>query len=136
MRNKSTALNIRHQFAVRRNVCRNFGRLWMANSVTLAKRVRIDILKALLKQVVDSDELAYFNAYATRPVIIIKHKVINIKSEMVEMAGTYDENVNDDSVGLKYILIKGDEWMEINKITTKELQRTLKVAKKNICTRF
>jgi hypothetical protein len=33
-------------------------------------------------------------------------------------------------VGIKYILIKGDEWMEIDKITTKELQRTLKDAKK------
>jgi hypothetical protein len=35
-------------------------------------------------------------------------------------------------VGIKYILIKGEEWMEIDKITTKELQRTLKVAKNKI----
>jgi hypothetical protein len=55
--------------------------------------------------------------------------IVNIQSEMVEMGSSYNENVNNDSVGIKYILIKGDEWMEIDKITTKELQRTLKVAK-------
>jgi hypothetical protein len=49
---------------------------------------------------------------------------------MVEIAATYNENVNNDSEGLKYILIKGEEWREMDKITTKELQRTLKVAKK------
>jgi hypothetical protein len=35
-------------------------------------------------------------------------------------------------MGLKLILTKGEEWMEINKITAKELQRTLKVANKKI----
>jgi hypothetical protein len=60
--------------------------------------------------------------------------IVNIQSEMVEMAAIYNENVNNDSVGLKYILIKGDEWMAINKITTRELQGTLKVARKRIST--
>jgi hypothetical protein len=60
----------------------------------------------------------------------IRMVIVNIQSEMVEMAATYNENVNNDDVSLKYILIKGEEWMEISKITTKELQRTLKVAKK------
>ena len=54
----------------------------------------------------------------------------NVQSELIEMATTFDENVNNDSVGTKYILLKGEEWMEIDKITTKELQRTLKAAKK------
>jgi hypothetical protein len=56
--------------------------------------------------------------------------IVSIQSEMVEMGSSYNENVNNDSVGIKYILIKGEEWMEMDKITTKELQRTLKVAKK------
>ena len=56
--------------------------------------------------------------------------IVNIQSEMVEIAATFNENVNNDSEGLKYILIKGEEWVELDKITTKELQRTLKVAKK------
>jgi hypothetical protein len=66
----------------------------------------------------------------------IRMIIVNIQSELVELAASYNEDVNDDSVGLKYILIKGNEWMEINKITTKELQRTLKVAKRNYCPRL
>jgi hypothetical protein len=31
---------------------------------------------------------------------------------------------------MKYILTKEEEWIDLDKITTKELQRTLKVAKK------
>jgi hypothetical protein len=46
--------------------------------------------------------------------------IVNAQSEMVEMAANYNENVNNDSVGLKYILIKGEEWIEIDKITTKD----------------
>ena len=62
----------------------------------------------------------------------IRMVIVNIQSEMVEIAANYNENVNNDSVGLKYILTKGEEWIELNKITTKELQRTLKVAKERI----
>jgi hypothetical protein len=45
------------------------------------------------------------------------------------MAANYNGNINNDSVGLKYLLTKGEEWIEIDSVTTKELQRTLKVAK-------
>jgi hypothetical protein len=62
----------------------------------------------------------------------IRMVIVSIQSEMVEMGSSYNENVNDDSMGMKYILTKGDEWIELDKITTKELQRTLKVAKKRI----
>jgi hypothetical protein len=58
--------------------------------------------------------------------------IVNIQSEMIELASTYNENVNNDSVGLKHIIIKGKEWMETSEISTKELQRTLKVAKSKI----
>jgi hypothetical protein len=64
----------------------------------------------------------------------IRMVIVNIQSEMVEVASSYNENVNNDSDSLKYILIKGEDWMEINKITTKDLQRTLKVAKNKIST--
>jgi hypothetical protein len=62
----------------------------------------------------------------------IRMIIVNIQSEMVQMAANYNENVNNDSVGIKYMLLKGEEWIGINKITTKELQRTLKVARKKI----
>jgi hypothetical protein len=56
--------------------------------------------------------------------------IVNIQSEMVEISANYNENINNDSVGLKYIITKGEEWIEIDSITTQELQRTLKMAKK------
>jgi hypothetical protein len=58
--------------------------------------------------------------------------IVNIQSEMVEMATNYNENVNNNSASIKFILMKGEEWMELNKISTKELQRTLKAAKNKI----
>jgi hypothetical protein len=60
----------------------------------------------------------------------IRMVIVNIQSEMVEMAANYNENVNNDSASLTNILNKEEEWIELNKATTKELQRTLKVAKK------
>jgi hypothetical protein len=39
--------------------------------------------------------------------------IVELPSEMIEIAATYNENISNDSVGLKYILIKR---MEINKI--------------------
>ena len=66
----------------------------------------------------------------------IRMIIVNIQSEMVEMAASYNENVNNDTGGLKYILTKGEDWVEMNEITTKELQRTLKAAKKDLSPRL
>jgi hypothetical protein len=60
----------------------------------------------------------------------IRMVVVNIESEMVEMASAYNENINNNLDCLKNIIIKGENWVDIDKITTKELQRTLKAAKK------
>ncbi len=49
--------------------------------------------------------------------------IVNIQEGMVEMAANYNENVNSNSTGINFMLTKGDGWMEINKITTKELQK-------------
>jgi hypothetical protein len=36
---------------------------------------------------------------------------------MMEIAASYDESVNDDSLGLSHILTKGEIWMEMEKVT-------------------
>jgi hypothetical protein len=54
--------------------------------------------------------------------------VVNIPSEMMEIAASYDETVNNDSMGLTHILTKLGMWMDKDKMTTKELQITLKIA--------
>ena len=58
----------------------------------------------------------------------IRMVIVNFPIEMIEIAASYDENVNEDSLGLTNILIKGEMWKELDKVTTKELQSTLKVA--------
>jgi hypothetical protein len=40
--------------------------------------------------------------------------------------------LNNDSTGLIHILIKGEAWMEMDKVTIKELQSTLKIVQKKI----
>ena len=74
MKNKEVALTIRRQFALKRKGGGSFGRIWIANSVTLATRVRIEILRGMAKQFTSEDELSYVNAYASRPTITFKKK--------------------------------------------------------------
>ncbi len=50
----------------------------------------------------------------------------------IEIAASYYENVNEDSMGLTNILIKEEIWKELYKITTKEQQSTMKVALNNV----
>jgi hypothetical protein len=49
MKSKEVTMTIKCQF-VAKKAGGNFGRLSLANSVTLATRVRIDILRAMAKQ--------------------------------------------------------------------------------------
>jgi hypothetical protein len=46
----------------------------------------------------------------------------------MEIMASYNENVNDDSLGLTHTLTKGEVWIEMERETTKVLQITLKVA--------
>jgi hypothetical protein len=84
----------------------------------------------LLHELCHEEETERDRAKLKRIIMVI----VNIESEMVEIAANYNENVNNDTVGLKYIKTKGEEWKDLNKITTKELQRTLKVANNKIST--
>ena len=58
----------------------------------------------------------------------IKMVIANFPAQMIEIAAAYDPDVNNDSLGLTHILMKGETWKEIDKITTRELQTTLKLA--------
>jgi hypothetical protein len=54
--------------------------------------------------------------------------IVNFLSEMIEIASFYDENENDNTMGQTHILTKGEVWIELGKIITKEPQKPLKVA--------
>jgi hypothetical protein len=51
----------------------DFGKIHIANSVSLATRIRVDILKAIARQFSDPvKETMYVSAYTSRPVLHIK----------------------------------------------------------------
>ena len=74
MRSREAAVAIRRQFAAKKKEGSGFGRLFLTNSVTLATRVRIDILRAMARQCIGDDETAFVNAYTSRPVLTLKKK--------------------------------------------------------------
>ena len=48
---------MRKIFVEKRKAGHNFGRVYMANSVALATRVRLDIMKAIVKEFSGKDDL-------------------------------------------------------------------------------
>jgi hypothetical protein len=65
---------IRKAFAEKRkeNDGKALGKLYVANSVSLSTRVRIDILKVIAKKVTNSNESAHVASYSSRPILHVK----------------------------------------------------------------
>jgi hypothetical protein len=69
----AAALAIRKSFAEKRKSDpKFFGRLYVANSVSLSTRVRVDIMKAIAKRLTNKVVLAHVAAYSSRPILHIK----------------------------------------------------------------
>lgn len=71
---RDIALKIRRTFAEKKKAGHDFGRLYIANCVTLATRVRVEILKAMAKKFTTERENLYVIGYASRPVLHVKPK--------------------------------------------------------------
>jgi hypothetical protein len=70
---KETAKSVRRAFVEKMKKGEQFGKLHIANSVTLATRVRVEILRAIAKQfTVSGSEEMYVVGYNSRPVMHIK----------------------------------------------------------------
>ena len=79
---KEIASALRRKFVEMRKAGHDFGRVYMANCVTLATRVRVDILKSIVKQFTGKDDLEmYVAAYTSRPVLKIK----NVKTQNISV---------------------------------------------------
>jgi hypothetical protein len=79
---KEIASALRRKFVEMRKAGHDFGRVYMANCVTLATRVRVDILKSIVKQFTGKDDLEmYVAAYTSRPVLKIK----NVKNQNISV---------------------------------------------------
>ena len=69
-----TALKVRRAFVQKRKEGVDFGRISMSNMVTLATRVRVDIMRAMERQFSTEDQKMYVRQFSSRPVITIKRK--------------------------------------------------------------
>jgi hypothetical protein len=72
---------IRKAFAEKKKSGTDLGRLFIANCVNLATRVRVDILKALARKVSNSNTVAYAVPFVSRPVMQIRSKESGMGSE-------------------------------------------------------
>ena len=74
MKDRDMAIAIRKEFAQKKKDKVDLGKLFVANSVTLATRVRTDILKAIAQRCSNGSEDFFVVGYASRPVLQIRRK--------------------------------------------------------------
>jgi hypothetical protein len=68
----ASAVAIRKAFADKKKAGEDFGRLFLANCVGLATRVRVDIMKALAKRCMVNSDTAFVVAFTSRPMLHIR----------------------------------------------------------------
>lgn len=70
----AAAIEIRKIFAEKRKEedGKRFGRLYLANSVSLSTRVRVDIMKAIAKKISNKSMASHVAAYSSRPVLHVR----------------------------------------------------------------
>ena len=71
---RELAMKIRKDFSIKRKSEKDFGKIFISNSVTLATRVRIDILKAMAQKNSNEKEIMSVSAFISRPVIHVRSK--------------------------------------------------------------
>ena len=74
MNSKETAIRLRRTFAQKKKSGQDFGRIYISNCVTLATRVRIEIMKAMANKFRSEREDLFVMGYASRPVLHVKPK--------------------------------------------------------------
>jgi hypothetical protein len=78
------------------------GRLYVANSVTLSTRVRIEVMKAIAKKLTTKSESAHVAAFSSRPILHVKTQKHGGEPEV--RAFTF----NDSVIRYGEILVQGD----------------------------
>jgi hypothetical protein len=86
----AVAAAIRKSFAEKRKADpKVFGRLYIANSVSLSTRVRVDIMKAIAKKLTNKVVSAHVAAYSSRPTLHVK----DVGKESSSRAYTFIDSV-------------------------------------------
>ena len=72
MESRELAMEIRKKYAAKRRDGEDFGKLFLANSVTLGTRVRVDILKAMANKFTTPDLTIQVSNFVARPVLQLR----------------------------------------------------------------
>ena len=97
MESREAALKIRKKFSEMKKAGNDNGRLYISNSVTLATRVRIDILKAMAKRNENEEEDWHVMQYTSRPVLRLRKK----NSDQLPLTLTFAEALRRFGRGLR-----------------------------------
>jgi len=88
------AIGIRKAFAEKRkeNDGKALGKLYVANSVSLSTRVRIDVMKAMAKRLTNTRDSAHVASYSSRPILHVK--TASTSGEPISRAYTFIDAVS------------------------------------------
>jgi hypothetical protein len=105
------AIEIRKAFAERRkkkDLPEDLNDLFISNSVNLATRIRVDILKAIAKKITNDKELAYVAGFVSRPMMHIRKagpptKDRPLKSyNFIEAVSRFGMKLKEEDLGAAY----------------------------------
>ena len=104
MKDKEIAQKIRREFGKLRKEGKLTGRLFISNSVTLATRVRLEILRAVAKKCSNKNEDMYCMGFTSRPVLQVKRKDGSGQSALtfVDAISKYGNKVREADLTLAY----------------------------------
>ena len=99
------ASKLRKQFAIKKRAGKDFGRIFMANSVTLGTRVRVEILRAVAKSLAGDAETMYVTAFTSRPLLHVKPKDTSSRAMAYTFADAmtkYGQQMRQEDLGEAY----------------------------------
>ena len=97
---RETAMALRRAFVMKKKNGFDFGKLHLANSVTLSTRIRCDILRAIANQYsVEGTTDMYISAYSSRPVLHVKET--GQQGQFSSFALTFKDSVARYGAGLE-----------------------------------
>ena len=105
MSSREIALRLRKTFAQKKKSGQNFGKVYLSNCVTLATRVRIEIMKAMAKKFSSDREDIFVMGYTSRPVLHVKPKIEGQRSMWLSFSDAllkYGSGLREQDLGESY----------------------------------
>jgi hypothetical protein len=104
LEDRECALKIRKGYGQMRKEGKIEGRLFVANSVTQATRVRLEVLRAIAKVCSNSNEDFFAQSFTSRPVLQIKRKDSGgqLTLSYVDAVARYGGRVGDSDLSVAY----------------------------------